>query len=364
MPQMSRDDWVQLMAKAGLDIALTPPADDGWVTRTDHINQHFIAKVRRRPGKYGEVIAHAGRQGKFDGMLPPWGHMDDSLMAEFPPPIPFDWLPPVTQWPDWLAEIVAAINTLLWPKYVRGSAGWPAPPLDKLFDADFLLLAALRERLNDPICGVMPTTVQHADYFAEEDDRNIRFGTRYDRYDPTLPRQALDCLSDILTAGVVDKVGCLDLQLKWVFQRPRPYQVALLHNRTGFTHEAAASAGSPSLVSGHCLQGSMAGCAAFAALKASLGNPCIEVLKQFTMDIGDRRVFAGVHYPSDNLASWYAALMLIPCVFDSAIATDVNRFLGDAIRSKSIVFRAIEVYKDKDGNSPYSGMVDAIKCLT
>ncbi len=73
-------------------------------------------------------------------------------------------------------------------------------------------------------------------------------------------------------------------------------------------------------------------------------------LQQFAVDIGDRRVFAGVHYPSDNISSWYAALRIIPHIFDGQSAAT---FLWTAITTKSLVYGALLEHIAAHPSSPY-----------
>jgi len=90
----------------------------------------------------------------------------------------------------------------------------------------------------------------------------------------------------------------------------------------------------------------------------------VDKLRQFTVDIGDRRVFAGVHYPSDNLSSWYTALKLIPHVFTEPTDAWVRDFLWKAIDLRSIVFGAIKNHIAAHPNdSPYRDAVAAIRKL-
>jgi hypothetical protein len=84
-------------------------------------------------------------------------------------------------------------------------------------------------------------------------------------------------------------------------------------------------------------------------------------LQQFTVDIGDRRVFAGVHYPSDNLSSWYTALKLLPHVIDPSALASVRKFLWEAISLKSIVFAEIMRHINSHDRSPYRAAVAAIE---
>ena len=114
---------------------------------------------------------------------------------------------------------------------------------------------------------------------------------------------------------------------------------------------SARTGSTPSLVNGHALHALIAGCTAFIAYAEHLSPRSVEVLQQFSVDVGDRRVFAGVNYPSDNLASWFVALNLIPYVFAGEQSEAAKRFLWSAISSKSKVFAATSAYKDAEGNS-------------
>ena len=74
-------------------------------------------------------------------------------------------------------------------------------------------------------------------------------------------------------------------------------------------------------------------------------NSHLIALSHFGMDHGDRRVFAGVHYPSDNLASWAIASDLISRIFN--YADIISPFLKDAISKRSAVFHLINTHYTK-----------------
>jgi hypothetical protein len=63
------------------------------------------------------------------------------------------------------------------------------------------------------------------------------------------------------------------------------------------------------------------------------------MLRQYSVDVGDRRVLAGVHYPSDNLGSWTTALLLATCVCNGDTAG--RAMLWQAISTQSVVYSAI-----------------------
>jgi hypothetical protein len=321
--------------------------------------------------------------------LPPWGKMEERLVPGLDNAvIPIDWTPENWreadddadgrelnfhdgEWNIWLADIARTIDHLLWPKFNRNDPSrWNTENIVKLFDADFAILAALHQNLDLPILSEHPTQVFHSEFFTEEDDGNVPFGNRYERYDPTLPAHVLRDIPDVLTAGMADKVGTLDLQLKTIFQRPRPHQVAFLQNRGNddYNYRWAHTANTPSLVAGHCLQGCIAGCTAYAALHSDVRKgPSLIALEQFAVDIGDRRVYAGIHYPSDNLASWYVAMRLVPKVFtskDRHLELDPAQFLWEAISKRSDVYATIKDFDTRHKDvSPYTDMLDELKKL-
>ena len=305
-----------------------------------------------------------------DLQLPPWGLMDNDLLSDIKHRhIPPDWTPPqggapnAQNWSDWLKTVIDPISRLLWPIYKPGSADWNTDHVRDLITADFELLGELQPYLDTPIRAAYPTTVTHGDFYTQEDDTNIRLGTGYERYDPELPRSIRKTLLEGVHAGIVNKVTSLDLQLKQAFLRPRAYQVALLQGRVTFRHQAAQSANTPSMISGHCLDGSMSGTTAFHTAGDQLGALSLEILKQFTVDIGDRRVFAGLHYPSDNLSSWYTALRLIPRVFDPADEAALRQFLWSAIDTRSVVFHAIKRHIAQNPHSPYDSIASELSKL-
>ena len=297
---------------------------------------------------------------------PPWGHMDALVQGMMRSrPIPEAWRPTTAgnaeqQWQQWLDSLISDLESMLWPTYDFSKGTWSRPPNPALMDADFQLMELLKSQLDEPIRGRAAVETKHRVLFDEEDDDYLLFGHKYERYDPGLPQYLRDGLTHILWNGYDRKLGSLHLQLKHVFQRPRAYQVALLQNRT-FEHLRSRLAATPSLVSGHCLQASLAGVSAFVLFGTSVDFASLAVLRQFTVDIGDRRVFAGVHYPSDNLSSWYTALQLLPHVVDNSVLPSTRAFLWEAISSQSAVYQAIRAHVDTNPKSPYREAVAAIE---
>jgi hypothetical protein len=299
--------------------------------------------------------------------LPPWGQMEDELLEAIDDPlIPPDWVPPGGGAPTpkkyirWLNELRDEIDNLIWPAFVPGRDRWNTPHVHELNDADFTLMKPLRRQMDTPINAAVPTTVLHHHLFLEEDDESGNFGNQYERYDPAAPKEVRESLRSTIRKGIVAKSGSLDLQLKQIFQRPRAYQVAFIQGRKGFSHIDAITAHTPSLVSGHCLQSTSGCCAAFLQFRQSLTPDSLEALKQLTVDVGDRRVMAGVHYPSDSLSSWLSVFTLISRVFGND-AEDVMDFLWSAVSTHSAVFAAVRAHVKKHRQSPYKRIVERLQ---
>lgn len=140
--------------------------------------------------------------------------------------------------------------------------------------------------------------------------------------------------------------------IKVHFQRPRPYTAATAlgvenfrwHTADGITHTGV----HPSILSGHCIQGILAGCSVFEAWledSARTGQGLtygqIKGLQKYMVDWGDRRVFAGVHYMTDNIASWALARLLIPHLFRNS--QKVQNFAIQAVVQHSKVF--LDIHK-------------------
>lgn len=136
--------------------------------------------------------------------------------------------------------------------------------------------------------------------------------------------------------------------IKEHFQRPRPWTAATALGVDGFRWVVAGgffvthTGVHPSLLSGHCIQGILGGCSVYDGLLELGGQPDrarIRAIQKYMVDWGDRRVFAGVHYMTDNIASWTLARRLIPFLFKNR--DRVEDFAVQAITAHSRVFADI-----------------------
>ena len=263
-----------------------------------------------------------------------------------------------------MADLAREIARNLWPIWDRQSESWVGDAAKwavELTQADLELLDSLRARLETRI-DARRLNGTHQEFFEEEDGfvidptecRFRRVGESYGKYDHKLPARALDKVRTTFARDGIAASGEVDLALKQYLQRPRAYQVAALFGRHGYSYEWAKTAVSPSLVSGHCLDASIAGCYTYLKCKNVLPGDAAQYWAQFTVDMGDRRVFAGVHYPADNISSWFCALRIAGYIFRGR-AREAKNFLWDAIQQRSAVYAAITTAAQAEPFSPYSG---------
>ena len=58
------------------------------------------------------------------------------------------------------------------------------------------------------------------------------------------------------------------------------------------------------------------------------------------IDWGDRRKLAGVHYPTDNVISWWLTMQLVPEIFSNP--TLISQFVSYAIQEHSEIYRIVD----------------------
>jgi hypothetical protein len=316
--------------------------------------------------------------------FPPWGFMLPDLLSENNPPwIPKDFRlrtcedPKNRQqiWVDWRTATLERIKDVLWPEYKPATNTWEGPSaagtrmLD-LTNTDLDLLARIqahpagleferppRSPLRTPDCPVQ------AKLFQLEDTE--QYAESYQHYDGSLFKvMTTDVFSEVRDQGMLRKVASVSIQFKVFFQRPRAYQMAMLLGRPSDIYFFAQSADTPSLSSGHCLQGMLAVGGIIERFlidgtldKLDCASKSLFALQQWAVDLGDRRVLAGVHYPSDNLASWLIFLRLADRVY---FHPDVKKKLWEAVRKQSYIYREIQLAAGTDKNHPYRPALDEL----
>ena len=300
--------------------------------------------------------------------LPPYGYMNSSYMWDVdtrrvPESFALGGRPATAlEWRAYVEQFVDDVADFLWPSYDFQTQTWcGAAQLKamKLTHADLdLMRTTLSPKLLEAVL-VRPDDessmceVTHKSMFQKEDEpTEPTLFAMLDLYLPTVPAAMLASLkNDSLNA--LGAFGPAPLRFKERMQRPRPYQVAFMFKRSDFSWELAKSSMTPSIPSGHSLQALIGFCSGYMALRLELQDVAgaIDALQQYSVDFGDRRVFAGVHYPSDNIASWLCALKLCDHLFGEAgqVAKD---FMCAAI-AKSAVFIAMNAIRSA-ADSPYA----------
>jgi PAP2 superfamily len=245
----------------------------------------------------------------------------------------------------WLRELVDEMARFLWPRYDSNASppwvGKAASIMEALTRADFELMRGLRNRLALAPTGRDATLAKsHMALFLEED--LVKPWPTYALYETKLPDELMARVQESMHKPVA-AFGPAPLRFKHLMQRPRPFQMALILGIEDFKYEWAKSAVTPSIISGHSIQAVIAGAGAYVqhVLDFQKVAGSIAHLEQYAVDVGDRRVFAGVHYPSDNLASWYVAIKLCDHYMFGELGRLAKTFLWSAISKRSAVHAAM-----------------------
>jgi hypothetical protein len=274
------------------------------------------------------------------------------------------------RWLKFRDNLIAEMADVLWPVWNQQSRSWKGCAIDRMLEltrADLEILLLLRAGPRPLHLDAPPDSPvrilncpPHSTFFAEEDAGKI-FNS-YAFYDRNLDGKNVSAsiFSDLFFTGLDAKCGSADLQFKQFFQRPRPFQMAFLMGETNFNLERATSSMTPSMISGHSLQG-LIGVGAVMEQILQSGIPFDSdswtALSQYAVDIGDRRVFAGIHYPSDNLSSWIVLMRLANFIYRSH---KVKSKLWTAITERSLVYRLIDNQK---GTRVYSAPLKLLRQL-
>jgi len=264
-------------------------------------------------------------------------------------------------WSAFFLETRDEIAAVLWP-YHDGTQwrGQAIATMDSLTGADFdLLHSTFRQRLLQPVGSSGDLALaSHKALFLAEDDMPISGGLfeTMRRYVASCPPAVVTSAILAASAGIRRGMGPRPLAFKRALQRPRPYQMSMVLSRA-FSFEGAKSAFTPSIMSGHGLQGLFAATSAYVDQQQQIDQlpGARRSLAQFGVDFGDRRVFAGVHYPSDNLASWYIGLKLAPICF-GAQGQAARAFMIDAIKLSRVHSTLVQAVA-ADPGSPYARLL-------
>jgi hypothetical protein len=311
--------------------------------------------------------------------LPPWGKIrQPELAKDFLSIAPTDFRllsgeshkERAASWKRFFEETLALINEKIWPSFDYNSRAWvgsSAAHMRRLTKADHEVLARIQshpgghEFYRPPASPLraLDCPIQ-AHLFTLEDTEKLSQSYRY--YDRELAKSySEESIESIREHSMYTKVGDVSMQFKYFLQRQRPYQTALLFASDEFGFQAAKTAHTPSMCSGHAVQCALSAAGMLERLwedDNSLFSPrnsaSVMALAQWGIDAGDRRVLAGVHYPSDNLCSWLIFLRLADRVYTNP---EVKRALWCVITERSYVYREVLAASGGDSTHPYTAIL-------
>lgn len=300
--------------------------------------------------------------------FPPYGFLPQHFQ-DFNTAIPVtDFLPgdPDRQkkWEAFFEDTLGIFNQYLWPRWETSLGGWvfgknvvTLDQMNDLTEADFRVFERMasvdRQRGLQQLPKANRRTLgclTHEGLFVQEDGRRktidqTDFGDGFQSYSRDLDADICLVARKLMEAAMLNKdLGAgasVGIPFKAKLQRPRAYQIALMAGFDAFRNERANTAPSPSMINGHAAQGIVGTCGLVERLLNEGREFDREAAAQFMVDVGDRRVMAGVHYPSDNIASWMLCLRLAKFIFRSHVRELVH-LMWQGISKQSIVFAAIE----------------------
>jgi len=317
-----------------------------------------------------------------EDILPPWGDLDTggkSTLASTALPLHWSFELDDTererQFVRWWFHTLRSITRHLWPRYDRERRAWAGESvrfMTKLTEADLHLMLQIqhphrggRQFEKPPTSGLRPPgTVTHRHLFRLEDQNDgANMFDNYGVYNRNVDSTTLAAISNLCWAGDDTKQTPVAYLFKRVLERPRPMQMALRFGHHNFNYENATSSLTPSMCSGHCIQSLLS---VGTVIERFLGDglltaDLISTLPQWAVDIGDRRVLAGVHYPTDSLCSWVIFLQMADFVYDQPHAIEVKRLLGDAITTKSYIYQKIVEFARTAEGAIYQEPLDLLR---
>ena len=321
--------------------------------------------------------------------FPPYGVLNQNEAPNVLHQLPIDWLPApqdkgVTIYDKyiyWLNGVVEQINEVLWPTWDVEKSQWkPSRSVDHmeaLTRADFAIFEQMdRERVNRGLDRMLDSpnraenSFSHRELFLIDDSQPPDEGAStmpilsyYAMYDSKLSETLAKEVMPQWFNALHHKVHSTHYLVKLKLERPRACQTAMMLGYPDFINELAQTGLTPSSCSGHCLQGlaGMGGVFEYfhsSGVKMDADNR--GSMGQAAVDIGDRRVMAGVHYPSDNICSWIILMNIADRVYRDPA---VKLWLWEAITERSWVYKSIVKYDSQTRNSALRPALDHLHKL-
>lgn len=298
-----------------------------------------------------------------------------------------------SNWSRWKKSIVDVLDTNFWPSRSRlGAPGYPNARIKALTRCDLDVLTALQaegkptspqtfsEALRALNIAASNATIWEC-FERENLWGTLKASTRNNQittvpvgllasyqhafpngvFGPDAPDVAISSREQQFMATPVDScIGSVTELLKLEFQRPRPFQVAEEFGYPNFFHWVSSSANSPALPAGHELQAIFVFLCCVRELPLSATSKNLKSFASWCAGIGDRRVYAGLHYPSDILASQLIAASMLDEIFPGSEVEQLRTMLRLYL-SGSHSLRKIREHHALVGNSsPFNGALAAL----
>jgi hypothetical protein len=267
-------------------------------------------------------------------------------------------------------RMVDLISELYWPEWMTATNTWQGASRTTMID-----MTECDLRLFGPLREIHPKEIKlgsaglnrgfNEAYFTE--DSRFRFGEikyyfSHESYAPLLLS-----IDSQFKDGFESTVSMIPLQFKARFQRPRPYQGAMILGFPAFTCESTDRGNTPSLIAGHCMEGLFGGVVMDLTWRKSepeiYDKEAKAILQQYATDYGDRRVLAGVHHPSDSLVTWLVCFELVKEVYQGNDLIHAQKFLKASI-SRSRIWAHVSALKpEKISCAAYNKLIKQVRAL-
>ena len=298
--------------------------------------------------------------------LSPYGSPPMEIPLNYDQPMD-DWDGTPEEWQTFFDQFVKDVKANIWPEWNKANGCWEGDAADFAEEATRLenqicinhlqKAGILEQKPNTPhFSGPDPQKNHYWHYSVEDFIGKFGVGSPFEVRVQQFPVRNVAYYDDQIVPEEMDALFGLMFNRKYrgtfttklYFRRPRPQQTAFVFGQHDFVHRQARAnihtGNHPALISGHCAQGLLLMCVLVDKL-LSEGKPVedirLDAYAQYAVDFGDRRVFAGVHYLTDNLASWTMVLRLIPRVF-AQNAEFLEDFIRNAIKTRSTVYRLMD----------------------
>jgi PAP2 superfamily len=285
-------------------------------------------------------------------ILPPYGQINRDLLELVLNGRPGDWCEPTNESKKlrtWQVKLKRNLQDEIWPAYVRGDwVGGAKKTASALLTEELKFMKRFRNLIDGYVDTEAHAFIKHISLFQNED---LHIGEKLDIYDEKVAtwfdqyrgkQTRTEWFDEECEKNYIAPI----LHFKILFQRPRPYQCSMTLPFRDFVQEPSASFTTPSFPSGHCFQAIMMMLELYRRLQKAPATKHASGLglARYAAHVGDRRVMAGLHFPTDNIASWYLAFELTKALYpDSEV---LLKFVQNAVK-ESLVFKRLESYNKK-----------------